>query len=198
MTPESRCATPNWAEYVAFIEEWWCHPGFDWCLIPDKIDGDEKDNDALLDWWQTQSVGDVGVPVWHLHESLDRLRNLVDRFPRVAIGSSGEFSQPNTGRWWSRMSEAMPAACFDDGRPRTKLHGLRQMDPTIFSHIPYSSVDSSMIARSIGVEKSVPRIYRDLSDKTRALVFAERIERHASANRWTGSSGVQKNLELIG
>ena len=62
-------------------------------------------------------------------------------YPVIAIGSSGEFSQPGTQRWWSRMSEAMEHACDKEGRPLARLWGLRQMDPDIFSHVPYSFVD---------------------------------------------------------
>ncbi len=29
--------------YVSFVETWWRHPAFDWCLIPDVIDGDEQE-----------------------------------------------------------------------------------------------------------------------------------------------------------
>src|SRR4051812_28185306 len=34
--------------YVSWVREWMDHPGFDWCLVPDVIDGDEAANDALL------------------------------------------------------------------------------------------------------------------------------------------------------
>ena len=38
------------------------------------------------------------------------------------------------------MAEALEAVCFEngggDGMPMTKLHGLRMLDPSIFSHIP--------------------------------------------------------------
>ena len=187
--------TINWSDYVDFVGEWCRHPGYDWCLIPDKIDGTEQENDDLLDWWNIRAAGMRGVPVWHLHESIDRLERLVKSYPRVAVGSSGEFSTPGSRIWWGRMSDAMKVACDDVGRPVTPLHGLRQMDTTIFSHIPYSSVDSARVSRSIGVDKSVPRAYRQLPPKSRALVMALDADVHFSASRWTGTIATQKNLE---
>ena len=66
---------------------WAKHPGCDWYLIPDVIDGNESDNDALLDGWDG-----MGVPVWHLHESLDRLDRLCEAYPRIAFGSSAQYA----------------------------------------------------------------------------------------------------------
>jgi len=43
------------------VEEWRRHPGFDWAIIPDVIDGDEAANDALVTAWPFGMV--VGVPV---------------------------------------------------------------------------------------------------------------------------------------
>ena len=37
--------------YVRWCEQWRRHPGFDWALIPDVIDGDGAANDALLADW---------------------------------------------------------------------------------------------------------------------------------------------------
>ena len=92
----------------------------------------------------------------------------------------------------------MAVACDSRGRPKTKLHGLRQMDPTIFAHIPYASVDSTVVARNVSLDKRWTGSYQPLTDQTRAIVLRERVELHASAARWNGSCGVQKNLELYG
>lgn len=187
----------DWEEYAAWVRKFWKHPSFDWALIPDVIDGDEKANDDLIAWWDKLDIACVGVPVWHLHESLDRLQRLVTNFDRIALGSSGEFSDPGSSRWWSRMSEAMPLCCDGDGWPHVKMHGLRQMDPVIFSHIPYASVDSAKIPRSIGVERSVPKGYRGHTPKQRALEMAWDCDKHRSAARWLGSSGVQAHMEFV-
>ena len=54
---------------------------------PDVIDGDEASNDELLLAWPKELRG---VPVWHLHESLERLQRLASEWPTVAFGSSGQ------------------------------------------------------------------------------------------------------------
>ena len=74
--------------YLAWINQWKQHPGFDFCLIPDVIDGSERENSCLVEDWPLPPQ--MSVPVWHLHESLDRLAYLVEAYPRVALGSSGE------------------------------------------------------------------------------------------------------------
>ncbi len=182
--------------YATWCNEWQRHPGFDWCLIPDSIEGGEEENDELLSDWPLD--GSISVPVWHMHESLGRLERLVASYQRIAIGSSGEFANIGTPRWWGRMAEAMPIACDEHGRPRVKLHGLRQQDPTITSHIPYSSDDSTNAARNHALDTKWHGPYQPLTQRARALVLVDRIEGHASAARWNGSAGIQKNLELIG
>src|SRR4051812_48171076 len=39
------------AGYADWVRHWMRHPGFDWCLIPDVIDGDGPANDEMLDAW---------------------------------------------------------------------------------------------------------------------------------------------------
>ena len=186
-------------DYLAWVREWRTHPGFAWAVIPDVIEGSEQENDDLVAL-VTRLVpwSEEWVPVWHLHESLNRLALLVKHWPRVAFGSSGDYSEPGSPRWWQRMAEAMAVATDKDGRPLARLHGLRMMDPTIFSHIPFSSVDSTNVARNVSLDVKWKGTYQPLTEETRAIVLADRIEHHASAARWTGSMGVQKNLELVG
>lgn len=100
--------------YTRWVEDWHRHPGFDCALIPDLIDGDEAANDALLAAWPRALRG---VPVWHLHESLERLQQLASEWPTVAFGSSGQWRSPGTAAWWKRMAAAMDAICDDQGRP---------------------------------------------------------------------------------
>jgi hypothetical protein len=51
-------------------------PNFDFAIIPDVIDGDEAANDALINLWPWIREKHMSAPVWHLHESLDRLMRL--------------------------------------------------------------------------------------------------------------------------
>lgn len=183
--------------YFLFVDQWRRHPAFEFCIIPDVVDGAESENARLVEEWPLSR--NISVPVWHMHESLDRLSDLVYGFPRVALGSSGEFSEIGTLKWWSRMAEAMAVACDEEGLPRAKLHGLRMLNPTLCSHIPFASADSTNVARNVGIDKKWQTgRYQAMSQTTRALILMERIELHASAARWAGTMAAQMNLELIG
>ncbi len=170
----------DWSEYYAWIEHWQRHPAFDWAIIPDVIDGTEQDNDDLLAEWPFEHWG---VPVWHLHESLQRLERLVVTWPRVAFGSSGKWQTPGTQDWWDRMGEAMAVACDEHGRPRCKLHGLRILHPAIFGEIPLASADSTNAARNAN---SYGRfgMYCPPHRSTRLNNIAKRIEIHQSPAIW--------------
>lgn len=165
------------AGYISWVREWHRHPGFDWALIPDVIDGSEAENDAMLEVWP---VDLQGVPVWHMHESIKRLHRLATNYRTVALGSSGEYSSPGTGKWWARMQLAMRAVCDSSGRPFCKLHGLRMLDPQIFQHLPLSSADSTNAAVNAG---SLSRfgMYLPPTRAQRAQVIAARIESFNSA-----------------
>jgi hypothetical protein len=165
--------------FTRWTEEWHRHPGFDWALIPDDIEGDDADNDALLRDWPKHLPG---VPVWHMHENIGRLQRLCREFRTVALGSTAQWKTPGTGAWWGRMSEAMNAAC-PDGRPLAKLHGLRMLDPTIFSKLPLASADSTNAAVNSG---SLDRfgMYLPPTAAQRCAVIADRIEAHNSAPAW--------------
>lgn len=182
--------------YAEWVNEWYRHPAFDWCLIPDIIDGSETDNDRLITEWPLPRA--VSVPVWHLHESMQRLEMLCNTWQRVAIGSSGQYASIGTDSWWRRMSDAMTWACDSEGYPRTKLHGLRMLNPTIYSQFPFSSCDSTNVARNIGLDQKWKGTYQAMTKETRAMILTERIELHASAARWAGSVGTQMNFELVG
>lgn len=172
--------TIDWNEYYKFVEKWYFHPAFDWAIIPDVIDGTESDNDKLIQEWPYGTT--VGVPVWHMHESLNRLRYLTTRWPRVAIGSSGEYATVGNDNWWRRMSEAMNEVCWD-GKPRCKLHGLRMLDPAVFTALPLASADSTNAVRN---SSSYSRfgMYTPPNASTRMAIIAERIEAHQSAALW--------------
>lgn len=187
----------DFAGYVEWAEKWLKHPAVDWCVIPDVIDGDEDANDELLASWPFD--GSLSVPVYHMHESLDRLVRLAGSYSRVALGSSGKWSMPGAGAWWDRISEMMEAICDEDGMPACKLHGLRMLNPAIFSHLPLASADSCNVARNIGIDSRWAGPYSPASKTIRATVMIDRIESHAADHRWSRSSaGVQENMELLG
>lgn len=166
--------------YIAWCDVWYRHPGFDWALIPDSIEGTEADNDALLSGWPRYLPG---VPVWHLHESLDRLDRLVSEWRTVALGSSGQWATPGTTEWWARMAVAMAVACDELGRPRARLHGLRMLNPKVFSLLPLASADSTNATMNCGAKERFG-MYLPPTSAQRAAVIAERIEVNNSAATW--------------
>lgn len=167
----------DWDGYISWVHEWCRHPGLDWALIPDVIDGDESENDKLLKRWPRKLPG---VPVWHLHEPVARLKWLAREYRTVALGSSGKFASVGTTAWWTRITQAMETICDDLGRPMCKLHGLRMLDPEVFSHLPLASADSTNAAVNSG---SLSRfgMYLPPTVSQRAAVIAERIEAHNSS-----------------
>ena len=169
----------DYSGYVAWVREWCRHPGFDW-LIPDAIDGTEEANDELLAQWPRDIPG---VPVYHLHESTDRIDHLASVFPIVAIGSSGMWPTPGAEGWWHRMGEVMEAVCDEHGRPRCKLHGLRMLSTDVFERLPLASADSTNAAINSGSIKRFG-MYCPPTSAQRAAVIAERIESHNSAAVW--------------
>lgn len=181
----------DWTAYHAFVRDWYRHPAFDFAIIDDVIDGTELENDALIDYWP-KDLEHVGVPVWHMHESLSRLRSLCESFRRVCLGSSGEFATVGTDKWWRRMSEAIPYACDQQGRPKCRLHGLRMLDPNVFRYLPLSSADSTNAVRN---SSSYSRfgMYLPPNASTRMHIIAERIEAYQSASSWNGAPGVADN-----
>ena len=157
-------------------------PACDFAVIPDVIDGGEADNDALLSEWPLPRW--FGAPVWHMHESLARLERLAAAYPPVCIGSSGEFATVGSAVWWGQMARAMRVLCNDDGEPLCKVHGLRMLNPEIFSRLPLSSADSTNIGINIGKDVSWRGNYMPPNKDMRAAVMRSRIEAHNAPNRW--------------
>lgn len=178
----------DWSNYYDWVAEFHRYPQFDFAVIPDVIDGDEKSNDDLLAAWPwLNSAPSIGAPVWHMHESLDRLSRLAEKFPRVCIGSSGNFATVGTPQWWIRICSAMDAVCDKSGRPITKLHGLRMLNPKVFSNLPLASADSTNIARNHGMDKAWKGTYAPPSREARADVMRSRIEYYQGLSLWDAS-----------
>jgi hypothetical protein len=181
----------DWTPYYAWASECLKHPAADFAVIPDVIDGTEDENDFLCRTWP---LGDKGVPVYHLHESLARLDRLSREWPRIALGSSGIYADPGSEAWWTRMEKVMDTVC-DGDVPRTKLHGLRMLDPSL-RRIPFSSMDSTSVGRNIGIDAAWGGRNAPASKEWRALVLAERFESIHCASSWQGSKQEEFRLGL--
>jgi len=92
---------PNWESYYEWSDMWLDCPTT-WAIIPDIIDGSEEDQDELIRQWPH---GVRGAPVWHLNETTGRLVELVGKWPKVCLGSAGEWPDVGTNRWHLRMTE---------------------------------------------------------------------------------------------
>jgi hypothetical protein len=169
----------EWGDYYEWSAKWLAYPTCDWALIPDAIGGDAAANDRLLaEWPHGRSRG---VPVYHLHEPIERLAQLASEWPRVALGSSGDYWKVGAPIWWDRMSEMMEAIC-DDGRPRCRLHGLRMLDWRVFTKLPLASADSANVAINCGRNGKDEGVNPYIG----ALITMARIEAHNSASAWRG------------
>lgn len=177
----------DWRPFYAWAGPILRFPSCDFAVIPDVIDGSEADNDALVAEWPFGRHR--GAPVWHLHESFDRLGRLASEWPRVCLGSSGEFSRVGSPEWHARMAIAMAVICDVDGVPITRLHGLRMLDTRVFSRYPFASADSTTIGRNIGIDKNwtgtfQPTGVSDAKKSVRAAILRARVEAFNSPERW--------------
>lgn len=164
----------DWRPFYEWVGQLCREPGFDFAVIPDVIDGSEEENDALVSEWPLPKW--IGAPVWHMHESVERLVRLAEEWPRVCIGSSGEYSAVGTTEWWECINRALLAICDDKGKPICKLHGLRMLNPKVFGQLPLSSADSTNVARNIGIDKRWTGSYQPPTKEARAWLIRERIE----------------------
>jgi hypothetical protein len=181
----------DWSNYYEWVEKYMHSPGFDFAVIPDVIDGDEIQNDNLIAEWPHEKA--LSAPVWHMHESIERFYHLCHNWPTVCIGSSGAFAQVGTVQWWARMGRALNEIVNEYGQPPCKLHGLRMLDPEVFSRLPLSSADSTNIGRNVGIDKNWSKGNYLPPDKTwRGKVMAARIESVNGAPAWLEM--VQKDM----
>ncbi len=170
----------DWDGYYKFVEKWMHHPRFDFAIIPDVIDGGEKGNDELLAAWPHGKV--IGVPVWHMNESDERFIRLCRHYNRVAIGSCGEYDVKHPSKCVAKLKDVIRHVVTGDGYPVAKLHMLRGLNQAVFKHLPFSSADSTNVARNIGLDAAWKGTYQPQSKETRTSILVERIESNVSAS----------------
>lgn len=169
----------DWLKFWTFVDEY--ADRLDWWIVPDVVDGDEFDNDALIA--QTPAgLRKRAAPVWHLHESIDRLKRLCDQFDRVCLGSSGEYARPKSSAWHQRIFDALNAISDGAGRLPCQLHGLRMLDKDILSEYPLSSADSTNLARNVPLDGSFPN--GPSCKFARAKILKNRIEQAIPPKFW--------------
>jgi energy-coupling factor transporter ATP-binding protein EcfA2 len=121
------------------------------------IDAGSQEQDALLREWPH---GHKGAPVWHMDEPLDRLVRLSEAWPRVCIGSTGEYWQILSPAWCRQMDAAWDALAKAHTRTPV-VHMLRGMQLS-GREWPFASVDSTDIAQNHNRAQNTPRGMADL------------------------------------
>jgi hypothetical protein len=171
----------DWRDYYDFVDRWKNHPRFDFAVIPDVIDGGERANDLLIREWPFDLS--KGVPVWHMNEPEQRFIDLCKKWPRVAIGSCGEYDiTKNPSGCVLRCKDIIRHVVDQYGYPIAKIHMLRGLNKNVFAKLPFASADSTNVARNIGLDKNWRGTYQPQSKETRAAILVERIESHNSAS----------------
>jgi hypothetical protein len=138
----TRNSLPDWRAFYDWAEAHLRHPH--WAVMPDVINGGEAENDALLA--ECPLPREFTAPVWHMHESLDRLARLADGWPRLCVGSSGQYRVPGSDAWGARIDEAWDMLERTGRRPW--VHMLRAMREASAGPWPFGSADSTNIARN--------------------------------------------------
>jgi hypothetical protein len=136
----------DWDAWAEWAEPWLAYKTT-WAILPDSITGDEHENDLLMSRyaWELSGFGRL-MPVWHLHESLERLSRITDSFGWVAFGSSGQYATIGTDAWERRVTKAFDTLVNEFGIVPW-VHMLRGMAMSEW-HFPFASVDSTDIARN--------------------------------------------------
>lgn len=170
---------PDWPAFYAWLLPWICHPRLDFVVIPDVIEGTEEENDALVEAWPHGR--EKGAPVWHTNESPERLQRLARAFPRVCIGSSGEYDIRFKDRYLARVRAVLRPICNSQGHPITRIHLLRGLNPDVFTKLPAASADSTNVGRNIGIDSRWRGTYQPKSKTVRTRILVDRIEHFSSA-----------------
>jgi hypothetical protein len=155
-----REAQRDWPAFYEWADRWLHHPTT-WAVVPDVIDGGWQMQDALLREWPHGKR--QAAPVWHMDEAIARLLGLLDGgWSRVCIGSTAEYADVLSDPWQRRMDETWNAVARTFGRT-PPLHMLRGMQLSGMRW-PFSSVDSTDIARNHNRPGNTPRAMADRWD----------------------------------
>ena len=172
----------DWNDYYdRFIPKWFDNDKLRFFVIPDDITGDECDNDKLISQLP-QDLKKKAAPVWHMHESIDRLIRLCENWEWVCLGSSGEFASVRSAAWKARIREAF--LTIKNLELPTKLHGLRMLDGRVLGNYPLDSADSTNLACNIPKYLVINK-----------AVTIEACRRSVHQSRWIDTSDVHHAIE---
>ena len=134
--------------------------------------------------------------MWHTDEPVERLRALCLAWPRVCIGSVGAYDVATPAKFLAAAHEFLKPVCHPDtGRPTAKLHGLRMLNPVVFTQLPLASADSTNVSRNAANNNAwLSGTYRPASRETRTRILVERVESYNSADRLPAAAPTAEEL----
>lgn len=177
---------PDWNGFYRWVEKYLKHPRFEFFFIPDSIEGGEKENDDLIlnaDTMRLRSSKymDIAVPVFHLGENPERIKNFINwGFKRIGISPSAVGT--NGDAFWNEMNKCWEIICDEEGRPKVKVHALMMLSENIVSSYPWSSGDSSTAAFNSIHDKKFSHSWSPTRKSARAALIAESMEKAQSPN----------------
>lgn len=134
----------NIKDYYRWLEPILVHPH--WAVVPDAIGGTVEDQHKLLVTWPRETISmDFAAPVFHLHLPLKHLWFLCNAYPKVCLGSSGEYWNVGSPSWCGRMDEIFNYLSKRNWMPW--LHGMRMLSQ-MSGGWPLASADSTNVAQN--------------------------------------------------
>lgn len=140
----------NFHNYYNWLENKLGHPH--WCVIPDVIDGNVNEQKKLLKDFPFPKT--LSSPVWHIALDHEYLFYLIDNYPKICFGSSGEFWKIGSDKWLARID-----FIFNLLAKKYKylpyIHMMRGL--SLCGDIyPFSSADSTNVARNFKDKNKCP------------------------------------------
>tara|TARA_Y100000114_G_scaffold27057_1_gene22737 strand:+ start:902 stop:1594 length:693 start_codon:yes stop_codon:yes gene_type:complete len=155
----------KYKNYYKWLEDKLGHPH--WCVIPDVIDGSIAEQKKLL--LQFPYPAELSAPVWHIALDLDYLYFLLDRYPKVCFGSSGDYWNVGSIKWSERIDYIFNQLA-KKFRHLPYIHMLRGMSLG-GSKYPFASADSVNVARNFKDQKKCPESMARKIDAMQTPIF---------------------------
>ena len=145
--------------------------GANWAVIPDVIDGSVEDQREYMKGWPYPVH--LSCAVWHMALPLSWLEELVNTYPRVAFGSSGQYWKVNSPEWQDRSDEAW--GLIEKTNTRPWVHMMRGLK-VAGKRWPFASADSTNIARNHG-SHAIKKCTKEMAERIDAIQCPLKLEK---------------------
>lgn len=148
-----------------------------WAVIPDVIDGSLEDQYRMRGTWPELFGYKNAAAVFHIHHPLTELYYLCNAYPRVCLGSSGDYWNVGSPNWVIRMDEIFDFL-VKKFNPLPFIHGLRMLGQ-LGGGWPLASADSTNLAQNFKIRTGCAECMAELIDGKQPApisVMKERIE----------------------